>query len=216
MVEAEGMRSIAKLSLSALSSSAMTGRSANYRRPRSLAWPPPLAIRPPETSETQLWAHAVQFGYLCGLANSHVGLRSAQCCAMEIVRWQPTADKQTTRCWGCSVALESSNHTPLYCQRRPSLSWSRSSAQQVNRCYAINICAWDVISLSLPAAATDAAHICFDTVYASPPHPHPLHRCGAGWPKWALCDDGGVWCCYDWRRQRSNTHRALAHTCLTR
>jgi len=79
---------------------------------------------------------------------------------------------------------ESGDQTPL-CQRCPSRSWS--PARQAQCCYVINACSIETHIRCLPAAAMDAAHICyFALIYVSPTRPCQLHRSGAGRHKGAL------------------------------
>ena len=73
------------------------------------------------------------------------------------------------------MAVESSSLTPLYHVNNAPVSQSHSPARQAKRCYVINVCARDAISLTLPAA--DAAHISFDIRV---PRHVPVHCMGAG------------------------------------
>jgi len=146
MVEGEGMRSIGKLSLSAFFSMTPT----------------------PRHSTASVIGDAALTS--CG----PVWLRVWSLCrpTLSAVRCRLSADKQTTHHRGSSAALEISDQTPL----DPVLSRSSSPARQAKRCDVINVCARDAISLSLPAAAADAAHICFDIRV---PRHVPVHCTGA-------------------------------------
>jgi len=148
----------------------------------------------------QLWGHAVQFHYVCGLANAHIGLRSVSC----------DRDHLLTACTNSGQAYPVDHASPksqcgrlkaaILCEQCPSHSLSRLPTRQAKRCcYVIN-----VFSFSLGRSRCTYL-LC---VYASPPSPRPLHRCGAG------RDESGVWRWCD-RRQRSNTCFAWAHACLT-